>query len=138
MSVRSERIAEQIRAELDQLLRQETSDPRVGLLTLTRVKLSPDLGSAIVFWSPLAACDVCDLDEIAAGLESATSFLRGRLAKRMSLRRMPGLAFRYDPSIKHGAEMLTLLRELPESHDDSGTAREAASAGRKEGGDDGE
>ena len=114
MSIRSDRIAEQIRAELDQLLRQETSDPRVGLLTLTRVKLSSDLSSAMVFWSPLASEAVAELDRIAAGLESATGFLRGRLAKRLSLRRIPTLSFRYDPSLKRGSEILEILRALPE------------------------
>ena len=82
MSIRSERVAEQIRAELDQLLRQETSDPRVGLLTLTRVKLSPDMSTATVFWSPLAADPEDPIEEIAEGLVSATGFLRGRLARR--------------------------------------------------------
>ena len=52
-AVRNERIAEQVRAELSRLLREETSDPRVGMLTLTRVKVSPDLSTATVFWSPL-------------------------------------------------------------------------------------
>ncbi len=130
MSIRNERVAEQIRSELDLLLRQETSDPRVGLLTLTRVKLSPDLGAAIVFWSPLAIESVDDLDEIAAGLESALGFLRGRLAKRLSLRRMPTLSFRYDPSLKHGSETLAILRGLPEVS--------AVPGQRAESGDDGE
>ncbi|MFP6640085.1 MAG: 30S ribosome-binding factor RbfA [Myxococcota bacterium] len=129
MSIRSERIAEQIRAELDSLLRQETSDPRVGLLTLTRVKVSSDLGSAIVFWSPFAVDAVDDLDEVAAGLESAVGFLRGRLAKRLSLRRMPTLSFRYDPSLKQGSETLAILRGLPEAR--------VAKGGETESGDHG-
>ena len=114
MSIRSERIAEQIRAELDQLLRQETSDPRVGLLTLTRVKLSADMSTATIFWSPLAVDEQIETEDISAGLESATGFLRGRLAKRLSLRRMPALSFRYDPSLKEGSDTLALLRGLPE------------------------
>ena len=114
MSIRSERVAEQIRAELDQLLRQETSDPRVGLLTLTRVKLSADMGTATIFWSPLAADPETDIDDISEGLASATGFLRGRLARRLSLRRMPTLSFRYDPSLREGSETLALLRGLPE------------------------
>ena len=127
MSIRSERVAEQIRAELDQLLRQETSDPRVGLLTLTRVKLSPDMSTATVFWSPLAADPEDPIEEIAAGLVSATGFLRGRLARRLSLRRMPALSFRYDPSLREGSEMLALLRGLPEAQ--SGSEDAQADAG---------
>ena len=113
MSIRSERIAEQIRAELDQLLRQETSDPRVGLLTLTRVKLSADMGTATIFWSPLAADPETDVKDISDGLTSATGFLRGRLARRLSWRRMPTLSFRYDPTLREGSETLALLRGLP-------------------------
>ena len=119
MSIRTERIAEQIRAELDHLLRQETSDPRVGLLTLTRVKLSADMGSAIIFWSPLAADGKADIEGVSSGLDSATGFLRGRLAKRLSLRRMPTLSFQHDPSLKEGSDTLALLRGLPESQKES-------------------
>lgn len=130
MSIRSERIAEQIRSELDSVLRQETSDPRVGLLTLTHVKLSSDLSAAVVFWSPLATESVDDLDEIAEGLESALGFLRGRLAKRLSLRRMPTLSFRYDPSLRDGSDTLAILRGLPEVR--------AADVQENESGDDGD
>ncbi len=120
MSIRTERIGEQIRAELDHLLRQETSDPRVGLLTLTRVKLSADMGSAIIFWSPLAAEGQADIEAVSSGLASATGFLRGRLAKRLSLRRMPTLSFQHDPSLKEGSDTLALLRGLPEAERESG------------------
>jgi ribosome-binding factor A len=53
MSIRSERIGEQIRQELSRLLRDEVSDPRIGLVSLTRVAVAPDLSTAGVFWSPL-------------------------------------------------------------------------------------
>ena len=132
MSIRSERIAEQIRAELDQLLRQETSDPRVGLLTLTRVKLSADMSTATIFWSPLAADPQTDIEDISAGLSSANGFLRGRLARRLSLRRMPILSFRYDPSLREGSETLALLRGLPEVQSGSERAGAGEEAGTRE------
>ena len=134
MSIRSERIAEQIRAELDQLLRQETSDPRVGLLTLTRVKLSADMSTATIFWSPLVVDEQIDIEDISEGLKSAAGFLRGRLAKRLSLRRMPALSFRYDPSLKEGSDTLALLRGLPEVQ----TGSVESSAEKEEGGSQGE
>ena len=133
MSIRSERIAEQIRAELDQLLRQETSDPRVGLLTLTRVKLSADMGTATIFWSPLAADPETDVKDISDGLPSATGFLRGRLARRLSLRGMPTLSFRYDPSLREGSETLALLRGLPEVQSESQEERADDEVGTGEG-----
>ncbi len=112
MSLRAGRISEQIRGEIARLLREETSDPRIGLLTITRVKVSADLGEAIVFWSPLDVNGDVDIEQMAEGLLSATGFVRGRLARSLELRRMPALQFRYDPSIEHGSRTLALLRSL--------------------------
>ena len=114
MSIRTQRIAEQIRGELARLLREETSDPRIGLLTLTRVKVSPDLSSALIFWSPLDIEAETDPDEIAQGLESAAGFLQRRIGAELPLRRTPRLSFRFDPSLARGARTLALLRSLPE------------------------
>ena len=120
MTRRTERIGEQLRAEIAQLLRDEVTDPRVGMVTLTRVDVSPDLAQALVFWSPLDPRTAEDPDAIAAtgdGLESAATFLRTRIAKRLTIRRTPALAFRHDPSLEQGAETLALLRELDEGND---------------------
>ena len=57
MSRRTERIAEQIQSEVAKLLRAETTDPRIGLVTITRVDVAPDLSHALVFWSALASDD---------------------------------------------------------------------------------
>lgn len=115
MSVRIERVSEQVRAELARLLREETSDPRIGLLTLTRVKVSPDFSTALVFWSPLDVDGETDVAAVEAGLASAAGFLRGRIGALLRLRRTPELSFRYDPSMAEGARVLSLIRELPES-----------------------
>lgn len=112
MSWRRERIGEQVRGELARLVRDELSDPRVGMLTLTRVEVARDLSTASVFWSALDGNGEGDLEEISSGLASAASFLRKRLAKELSLRRTPELRFRHDPSIERGAETLGLLRSL--------------------------
>jgi len=117
---RTERIGEQLRAEIAQLLRDEVTDPRVGMVTLTRVDVSPDLAQALVFWSPLdprAATDPGRVATTAEGLDSAATFLRTRIAKRLSIRRSPALAFRHDPSLEQGAGTLALLRELDEGTD---------------------
>lgn len=113
-SLRNERIAEQVRGELARLIREETSDPRIGLLTLTRVKVSPDLSTATIFWSPLKLEDEVDPNEVGRGLESAAGFLRARLAAELALRRTPSLSFRHDRSIEEGSRTLALLRSLPE------------------------
>ncbi len=113
-SLRNERIAEQVRGELARLIRVETSDPRIGLLTLTRVKVSPDLSTATIFWSPLELEDEVDPEEVGRGLDSAAGFLRTRLAAELSLRRTPSLSFRHDRSIEEGSRTLALIRSLPE------------------------
>jgi len=129
VSIRTERIAEAIREELSRLLREETSDPRIGLVTLTRVKVSPDLSTALVFWSPLDVSGEADPDEIAAGLDSASGFLRGRIGHLLTLRRTPALHFRFDPSIEEGSRILSVLRSLPEVRDRDGTPDEAGGDG---------
>ena len=68
MSIRIQRVSEQVRAEIARLLREEVSDPRIGLLSITRVKVSPDFSTALVFWSPLDIDGETDLSAVAAGL----------------------------------------------------------------------
>jgi len=112
MSIRNERIAEQVRKEIARVLREDVSDPRIGMLTLTRVKVSPDLSTAVVLWSPLDLRAETDLDEMSAGLDSASGYLRRQLARNLSLRRTPELKFEHDRSIEEGSRTLALLRSL--------------------------
>jgi ribosome-binding factor A len=115
VSRRSERVAEEIRGELARLLREEVADPRIGLVTLTRVDVAPDLGSARVFWSAAPEAGPSEAGvalRTGQGLERAASFLRRRLAEELPLRRVPELHFRHDPSLALGSETLSLLREI--------------------------
>jgi len=112
MSRRTERIAEQIQSEVASLLRAEAADPRIGLVTITRVDVAPDLSHALIFWSALASDDHDERGRIEAGLESAAPFLRRRLAHELPLRRMPELRFRFDPSLALGSETLRVLKEI--------------------------
>jgi len=112
MSRRTERIGEQIRAELARLLHEETTDPRIGFVTLTQVDVSPDLSNARVYWSAVKSENSEDLSNSEAGLESAAGFLRHRLAQVLHLKRVPELRFRFDSSLTHGDAALSLLREI--------------------------
>jgi ribosome-binding factor A len=115
---RTERVGEQIRDVLARLLREEVTDPRIGIVTLTRVDVAPDFSNARVYWSALSqrpsAPDEGVMPDPAtvAGLASAAGFLRRGLARELSLRRTPELHFVHDPSLAEGAHMLALLREL--------------------------
>jgi ribosome-binding factor A len=112
MSRRMERIDQQLKSEIARVLREEATDPRIRLVTLTRVDCAPDLSSALVFWSSLEADDEKSLRQIEAGLASAAAFIRRRIAQVLPLRRMPRLEFRFDPSLEQGARTLSLLREI--------------------------
>ena len=112
MSRRTERVAEQIQSELARVLREETTDPRIGLVTITRVDVAPDLSHALIFWSALASDDPVARERVEAGLTSAAPFLRRQLAHELSLRRMPELRFRFDPSLALGSRTLRVLREI--------------------------
>lgn len=117
MTRRTERLGEQLRAELARLLREEATDPRIGLVTITHVDVSPDMRNARVYWSALHGEDGRDPREDAAGetargLESAAGFLRRRLAGLLHTKRVPELRFVHDPSLALGSRTLELIRGL--------------------------
>ncbi len=112
MSVRRERIAEQLRAEIAQVLRRHATDPRLQMVTLTRVDVAPDLSHAIVFWSTVSLDRQIDPEVVEEGLEGAAAFIRRHLSHSLPLRRMPELRFRYDPSLELGDQTLAVLRSI--------------------------
>ena len=112
MSRRTQRIAEQLKSEIARLLREEVTDPRIGLVSVTRVDVAPDLSHALVFWSALGVEPDVERERVEAGLSSAAAFLRRGLARSLSLKRAPELRFRHDPSLALGTQTLSLLREL--------------------------
>lgn len=112
MSRRTERIAEQLRGEIARLLREEITDPRIGLVTLTQVDVAPDLSNARVLWSVIETPGSPSVEAVGAGLESAAGFLRRKLAQVLPLKRVPELRFRHDPSLELGDQTLAMLREL--------------------------
>ena len=119
MTRRTERINEQLRSEIARILREEATDPRIGLVVLTRVDVSPDLRNARVLWSRLEKAPLPDDDavpdadpDMEDGLASAAGFVRRRLAQVLSLKRVPQLHFQFDPSIAVGSRTLARLHEL--------------------------
>jgi ribosome-binding factor A len=110
MTRRTERVSELLRGEIAQVLRRDAQDPRLALVTLTRVDLAPDFSNAAVFWSTLDRKH--EVEDIQQALESAASFLRARIARVVQLKRVPELRFRHDPSLEKGSATLSLLREI--------------------------
>ncbi len=105
-----ERLEEQLRLELAELIENEVADPRVGSVNVTGVRLSPDGKQARVLITPLDA-SVRD-QECLRGLESARSFLRRELAFRMQLRHIPDLIFTIDHGPENIARVETLLERI--------------------------
>ena len=108
---RSDRVSEQIRRELADLLQFDVKDPRVGMVTITEVEVSGDLAHAKVFYSAPVQDDPHSLTELQKGLEKTAGFLRSQLGKRMSVRTVPQLHFVYDTSIDHGMRISRLIEE---------------------------
>lgn len=104
---RARRIAEQIRRELADLIRLELKDPRVGMVTITDVEVSQDHAYAKVFFTMLA--DERKARETGEVLQHAAGFLRGELGRRMKLRTVPQLQFKYDESVERGARLSRLI-----------------------------
>src|SRR5262245_56735023 len=110
---RPDRVGDQIRLELSELLsRGVVHDPGIGFITLTRVKMSPDLQLARVFYTMMG--DATARRETAAALERATPFLRRHIGSRLRLRRVPELEFRFDESLANQDRIEQILRELHE------------------------
>ena len=92
------------------LLLREVQDPGIGLVTLTRVKVSPDLQLALVYYTLLG--DEKARTETKKALERATPFLRRQIGSRIRLRRVPELRFEFDKSIENQERIETILLEL--------------------------
>lgn len=106
---RSSRIAEQIQRELADLIRLELKDPRVGLITLTGVDLTPDYAHAKVFYTTLA--DEAARQGIETGLRRASGFLRRELGRRIRIHTLPELHFVFDESVERGDRLSRLIDE---------------------------
>lgn len=106
---RSSRVAEQVQRELAELIRLELKDPRVGLVTLTGVELTPDYAHAKVFYTTLA--DPSARQGIDAGLRRASGFLRRELGRRIRIHTLPELHFVFDESVERGDRLSRLIDE---------------------------
>lgn len=108
---RPDRVGDQIRQELSELLtRGALHDPGIGFITLTRVKMSPDLQLARVYYTMLG--DPKAREETAKALTRATPFVRRQIAGRLRLRRVPEFEFRFDQSIEQQDRIEQILNEL--------------------------
>jgi len=108
---RVDRIEEQLRMELSEIVEREIQDPRVHFVTMSRVKVTPDLGHARVFITVLGGAE--ERKKALQGLRSAASFVKRSLAKRLHhLRRVPELVFEYDETIEQDMRLEQLMEQI--------------------------
>jgi len=108
---RIDRIEEQFRIEISEILEREIQDPRIGLVTVTGLKVSADLRYARVFVTVLGDAD--QRKKTIEGLRSAAGYMRRALSKRLHhLKRTPELAFDYDESVEKGIRIEELLEQI--------------------------
>ena len=119
---RTDRVADQLQKELAVLIQREIKDPRLGMVTVSGVTVSRDLGYADVYVTLLGEQDAERITENLGVLKRAAGFLRGQIARRIKLRHVPELRFHFDESVVRGQQLSSLIDEAVASdrdrHDD--------------------
>lgn len=113
---RPERVGEELRHELAELLTREVHDPGIGFVTLTRVKVSPDLQLARAYYTQLG--DDKAKQATRQALARATPFLRRQIGARLRLRRVPELRFEFDESIERQDRIEKILLDLKKEREE--------------------
>ncbi len=112
MSRRTARVNDLLQEELSALIQRDLKDPRLehGLTTITDVEVAPDLRRATVFVSYLGADD--EREGVLKALSHASRHLHNELVRRLAMRNVPELHFRFDPSIERGARLAALMNTV--------------------------
>ena len=104
---RSERVNDQIQRDLSDIIRSELKDPRVGMVTLTAVEVTPDYAHAKVYFTMLEG--KTSVEDTLFGLQKAAGFLRSELGKRIKIHQIPQLNFKFDESLERGISLSALI-----------------------------
>lgn len=110
MSLRSNRVGEQMKKELSEIISRKIKDPRVGFVTVTDVKVTGDLQQAKVYITVLGTD--YNREETLKGLAKAKGFIRSELGTRIRLRKTPELLFEFDESIEYGNRIERIIDDL--------------------------
>lgn len=110
MSLRSNRVGEQMKKELSDIIGRKLKDPRIGFVTVTDVAVTGDLQQATVYISVLG--DSKQREDTLKGLETAKGFMRSEIGQRIRLRKTPELLFEFDESIDYGNRIETLISQI--------------------------
>ena len=124
--LRQKRVADRLQAEISDLLQREMNDPRLALVTVTRVNIDRELAYASVFVSTLG--DEARQKEVMQVLNGAKGFIRREVGRRVQLRNTPQLVFHWDPGPEKVEHVAKLLDELKASESPSGAAQDKPAA----------
>lgn len=108
--IRVGRVGEQIKKDISQILQMELKDPRIGFTTVTGVEVTNDLSQATIYLSVLGTEQ--QKEDTLKVLINSTGFLRSELNRRIRLRKVPELIFKFDRSIEYGSRIESLLEQL--------------------------
>jgi ribosome-binding factor A len=122
MSVRANRVGEQMKKELSDIIGRKIKDPRIGFVTVTDVQVSGDLQQAKVYISVLG--DEEQKENTLKGLAKAKGFIRTEVGQRIRLRKTPEIIFEWDESMEYGNRINTILHQLHNDSDVKGNQEE--------------
>ena len=108
--LRANRVAEQMKKELGEILTTKMKDPRIGFITVTDVEVTGDLQQATVFISVLG--NEKEKQDTLLGLTKAKGFIRSEIGKRIRLRKTPEITFEFDEAYEYGSRIESILRDL--------------------------
>ncbi|MED3552146.1 30S ribosome-binding factor RbfA [Cytobacillus praedii] len=110
MSLRANKVGEQMKKELGEIIGRKIKDPRVGFVTVTDVQVTGDLQQATVYISVLGGDE--QRENTLKGLAKAKGFIRSEIGQRIRLRKTPEIFFEFDESIDYGNRIDTLLHQI--------------------------
>jgi ribosome-binding factor A len=107
---RKDRVGDSIKKEVSRMIQQELKDPGIGFVTITDVDVSPDLKRARIYYSILG--DEESKTKTARALHRASGFVQHEIGKRLRLKHIPEVEFRFDGSVEYGARIEKLIQKI--------------------------
>lgn len=123
---RTQRVADYLQRELAALIQHEVRDPRVGMVSITGVDVSRDMGHAKVYYTSMTANTAEEASESTEALNKAAGFLRSQLSRDSSMRMVPQLRFYFDASVGRGRDLEDLIRKAADSDRELGLRDDSA------------
>ena len=123
---RTQRVADYLQRELAALIQHEVRDPRVGMVSITGVDVSRDMGHARVYYTSMTANTAEEASDSTEALNKAAGFLRSQLSRDSSMRMVPQLRFYFDSSVGRGRDLEDLIRKAADSDRELGLRDDSA------------